>query len=38
MLKSLRNHVILTRRNDGRIVAVGPGQVADAEKKIGLSQ
>ena len=33
MLKSLRNHVILTRRNDGQIVAGGPGQVADAEKK-----
>ena len=31
MLKSLR--LITTRRNGGRIVAGGPGQVADAEKK-----
>ena len=33
MLKSLRNHLITTRRNGGRIVAGGPGLVADAEKK-----
>ena len=34
MLKSLRNHLITTRRNGGRIVAGGPGLMADAEKKI----
>ena len=33
MLKSLRNHLITTRRNGGRIVAGGPGLVADAEKE-----
>ena len=33
MLKSLRNHLITRRRNGGRIVAGGPGLVADAEKK-----
>ena len=33
MLKSLRNHLITTRRNGRRIVAGGPGLVADAEKK-----
>ena len=27
------NHLITTRRNGGRIVAGGPGLVADAEKK-----
>ena len=33
MLKSLRNHLITTRRNGGRIVAGGPWLMADAEKK-----
>ena len=37
MLKSLRNQLITTRRNGGRIVAGGPGQVADVEKKINRS-
>ena len=33
MLKSLRNHLITTGRNGRRIVAGGPGLMADAEKK-----
>ena len=32
MLKSLRNHLITIRRNGGRIVAGGPGLMADVEK------